>query len=105
MVSFRTLSTDEAIEDLILLFNNANESRLKIKNQYEENKENISIALKKLENLQTIQNGEGCFVAYKKVGRNYFKFTSEDETLIPISLCNIKNHVEQYTLETNHYFF
>lgn len=69
---------------------------------------NIEKALSMLENGKTIQNGEGkfSFVAYFKEGKKYFTYHSDDVNKISeISYERIKDHVENYTLETNEYFF
>jgi len=69
---------------------------------------NIEKAMRLLENGKTIQNGEGKsgYIAYFKKGKEYFKYSSEDKDKTEnVTLERIKDHVENYTLETNHYFF
>lgn len=69
---------------------------------------NIEKAMRLLENGKTIQNGEGKsgFIAYFKKDKKYFKYHSDDKDKIEnVTLERIKEHVENYTLETNHYFF
>jgi len=69
---------------------------------------NINKALSVLEQGKEIKNGEGKrgFVAYFKKGKKYFTYHSDNkENITEISIERIKSHVENYTLETNEYFF
>lgn len=69
------------------------------------NEQNIISAINKLESGRTIYNGDNYFVAYLKRGARYYTFTNDDENEKLTTLENIKKHIKEYTLETNHYFF
>jgi hypothetical protein len=70
---------------------------------------NIEEALYFLENGKAIQNGEDReigFVTYFKEGNKYYtSYNGNADKISEISFNAIKSHVENYTLETNHYFF
>ncbi len=69
------------------------------------NEQNINKAIAKLEEGKVIYNRGDRFVAYKKEGKKYFRFTSENKNITETSKTKIIEHIRSYTLETNHYFF
>lgn len=66
----------------------------------------IKSALLSLESGKTILNGDNYFIAYYKNKSRYYTFSSEDEKNHKrTTYKQIKNHVTEYTLETDSYFF